>query len=195
MLDREGATQFPEQRKADSYNIAKFAFSNDNKTLVSVAHGVGSWTLWERATGKPRATGGTGIPGFTSLDMHPNGRMFATTTDNTSTINLWDLVTCQRVATLQAGKRHLTSLSFSPTGKTLAVGTSPTKIGGEVLLWDTTRRELKSLLKGHQSEIVSLSFRPDGKMLASSSADGTIELWDLTTNQTSNKNTPDAKSK
>ena len=46
----------------------------------------------------------------------------------------------------------------------------------------TNARESQTL-RGHNDPVRSVAFRPDGKILASGSDDGTIKLWNLTTNQ------------
>ena len=58
---------------------------------------------------------------------------------------------------------------------------------GTILLWDATSfrtdepQELPTaILKGHTDDITQLTFSPDSETLASGSWDGTILLWELT---------------
>ena len=48
---------------------------------------------------------------------------------------------------------------------------------GFVALWEIEPQHVLKLGK-HQSEVVSATFSPDGSRVATSSADGTIKLWD-----------------
>ena len=79
-------------------------------------------------------------------------------------------------ATMRLGKGTINEMQFSPDGKLLAVASS---IG--VWLYDTETYQERALLTGHPSLVSSVCFSPDGRILASGSWDGTIHLWDVTT--------------
>jgi WD40 repeat protein len=48
-------------------------------------------------------------------------------------------------------------------------------------VWDVATRRLIRKMEGHSSLVMSLAMAPDRRTLASTSADGTIRLWDLNT--------------
>lgn len=50
---------------------------------------------------------------------------------------------------------------------------------GRLLLWDQQTGELRHKLVGHTKEINELAFTPDGERLLSTSADGTIRVWNV----------------
>ena len=48
-------------------------------------------------------------------------------------------------------------------------------------LWNVNTHECYATFTGHQSWVLAVAFHPDGNTLASSSADGTIKLWNIKT--------------
>ena len=79
-------------------------------------------------------------------------------------------------AKMRLGKGSINEMQYSPDGKLLAVASS---IG--VWIYDTETYQERALLTGHPSLVSSVCFSPDGRILASGSWDGTIRLWEVTT--------------
>jgi WD40 repeat protein len=81
-------------------------------------------------------------------------------------------------------------LAFSPDGSMLATGSLRRTPGAVMLrLWDARTGKLIRNLPddpartGHTSAVWALAFHPSGKRLASSSADGTVRMWDVATGE------------
>ncbi|HPA26566.1 MAG TPA: hypothetical protein PLQ05_02855 [Acidobacteriota bacterium] len=67
--------------------------------------------------------------------------------------------------------------SLSPDNSILAL---PYK-DNSIIIYNLNKQKSQFVLKGHSEYVLSLSFSPDSKHLASSSTDGSVRLWDLTT--------------
>lgn len=85
--------------------------------------------------------------------------------------------------TLTQNTQGITTLAASPDSYTLVVGHT----NGTIRIWDlkagllahTFSRPILGLGSGHRDRITGLSFDQTGTYLASSSADGSIKLWDM----------------
>jgi hypothetical protein len=68
------------------------------------------------------------------------------------------------------------SVAFSPNGKLLFVG----QVNGTGTFLSTEDgKPAGTGVRGHGQRILNARFTPDGRTLATSSADGTVQLWDV----------------
>jgi hypothetical protein len=134
--------------------ILRFVFSANGRNLAAF-NGDGTITLYETATGEPRARLGqpdkkSGLAGFT--------------------------VSVAGMSLALADRRDApVALAFSPDGRFLATA----KDAPEIHLWDLIAGQEVGRLTGHQGGITSLVFTPDGRRLISGSTDTTALTWDV----------------
>ena len=90
----------------------------------------------------------------------------------------------------EATQGQIISLAFSPDGKTIALGgLIYDNLGlSKVFFWDVAQRKLtqRTIVDTQSLGLDTLAYSPDGKSLVTGSANsGTIDLWDITTEQPS----------
>ena len=74
------------------------------------------------------------------------------------------------------GKGEIAEIKYSPDGTRLAVAS-----GIGVWIYETSTYQEIDLLTGHAALVKTVAFSPDGNTIATGSRDGTIQLWDRTT--------------
>ena len=67
------------------------------------------------------------------------------------------------------------ALAFSPDSKTLAA------CADSIYLWNTDATDVKATFKALDTSFYALAFSPNGKLLASGCSDGSVRLWNATT--------------
>jgi WD40 repeat protein len=92
-----------------------------------------------------------------------------------------DLLKGKELWAAMASKEYVATLAFSPDGKPLASGAGFAE--SDIRLWKAATGEPIGQLTGHNSWVSSIVFWPDGKRLATGSADQTLRLWDVASQQ------------
>ena len=114
---------------------------------------------------------------MSAIAFSPDGKTLASTSWD-DPIRLWDVYTGQPRVTLTGYVNDTNAIVFSPDGKTLAIANA-----NEILLWDAETGVQQTVLKGHTGSVKAIKLMPDGRRLVSTSADGTIRVWNILTGQ------------
>jgi WD40 repeat protein len=154
--------------------VFTIAFSSDGKHLAT-ADCEGRVTLWEVASGRPRASFGRTV---SALAFVPDGTALALGRSGCTTL-LWDMVTQKDRGPFPGNAGRIGALAFSPDGRFLAVG----DLDGVVKLWDVASRTERATLVASEEKvaehgIAAMVFAPDGRTLVVA-AGGVVQLWDV----------------
>jgi WD40 repeat protein len=164
----------------DNNYLTDLAVSPDGDTVVA-GDTAGGLHFWDTHTGKrltEREQPPSGYP-TAALAFDPSGHTLAVTVRDG--IRLIDPGNPGRVLK-QLALPNPTHVAFDPTGRYVAAVAD----GGRVAVWSTTTFEEvpPNPLVAHSSGLSALSFSPDGKLLAVGTADGLVEIWDVSTGVT-----------
>ncbi|MBZ0284835.1 MAG: protein kinase [Anaerolineae bacterium] len=165
--------------------VRSIAFSPDGKFFAT-----GSFDqtirLWDAQTGEQVGTALSAHQGAVwGVAFSPDSHRLASASADGSVI-LWNPESSQTLSTtLPAQTNAVLSVAYSPDGTRFATAggnISGNNSDNSIYLWDVNGHP-SATLSGHTRYITSLAFNPDGTILASASADSTIQLWDMATNQ------------
>ena len=146
-------------------------FSPDGKTIAS--HIAQEVRLWDANTYCHKATLTAYNMYIWSIAFSPDSRTLA---GGTAFVHLWNASTGELRATLGDFQGMVEHIAFSPDGSTLASGYG-------IDLWNVVTGEHLQTLRGEMP-----IFGPKGQIFASSSIDGTIRLWRVSSPQVTNPN-------
>jgi len=159
-------------------DIDNISFRSTSKLLIGEKNR--EISIWDGKSGKLKIK-----IEYPNWDKHfaisPDGKTFADSKDNDSTVRLLDVDTGELIKTITGDRMRgpIQSISFSPDGRTIAVGSY-----GEVRLWDIDTGTHKFTLDGI-GFIYNLQFSPDGRTLAArgytSKKESGLFLWDIDT--------------
>jgi transcriptional regulator with XRE-family HTH domain len=169
---------------SDGGAVTSVAFGADGRTLAT-GNADGTTRLWDMASHRQIAalTGPAGP--VDSVALSPDGRTLATGNAD-ARVRLGDVATHRPSGSLPTGPTApVSSVAFSPDGATLAAGSA-----NGVWLWGLptacnclTSPTSAARLTGPAGAVNSVAFSPDGETLAAGSGDGTVQLWDMATEQ------------
>ncbi len=153
------------------------AFLEDGKILVTLRRPslISFWNLPAgtiRLQSKLRAEQS---PNWARISM--DGKVLATGYAD-STVRLWDVATGEPQGVLREQIGTESTCAFSPSGSFFFSASR-----SSVSIYDRVSLHSFVELTGHTMDVDSVAVSWDGKLLASGSADGTVVVWDLTTNR------------
>ncbi|KAG0266056.1 hypothetical protein DFQ27_000187 [Actinomortierella ambigua] len=114
-----------------------------------------------------------------NVAFSPCGTMLASAGGDT-TVRIWDLNTETPQSQLKGHKHWVQHVAWSPNSKYLASA----GMDGMVIIWEARTGKQHCIMRGHTKWISALAWEPlhlnpKCARLASSSADGTIRVWDV----------------
>lgn len=110
-----------------------------------------------------------------SLAFTFDGQYLASANED-KTIQLWDVDAAKQIATITGLDSLPIGLTFTKAGRLIAGS-----LNGPLKCWSVLPMMDFRVLSAQSGMIHRLTFSNDGKSLASSSADGTVTIWDTTT--------------
>ena len=182
--------------------VLSVAFSPNGETLAT-SSADRSVKLWDVATGEELATLRRHSDEVLSVAFSPDGKTLASSSAD-KTVKIWDIDGKALRASLKkkpsasppaqgspklrvrlyghsdVSLGSVSAMAFSPDSKMLATAGGHSDVS--VRLWDVQTGQLRADLGGYTTYTPFISFIADGKTLVTGSSDGTIKLWDLTSN-------------
>ncbi len=179
LWDLRSGTMLASVNRHSSISDDSLRFSPDGR-LLAVIRGTGSISLMRI----PDLGEETRIPSVgsevVSARFSPDGRTIAACSRD-HVVRLWPVD--ENTPRMLTPTPEITpwSLAFSPDGARLLVG----DWARETEVWDVRRGREIGRLRGHSGLVASVEFDPADPMIAATSAsDGTVRLWDLSTELT-----------
>ncbi len=164
--------------------VEDMAWSSDGNTLA-IASSVGIWLVKPTELDQdyaPRLLQGLeAIQWMRSIALSPDGNTIAAG-DSNGTVHVLDAASGEERAILQGHTGYVTSVAFSPDGEYL-VSASNYIYDLTIRVWQVSTGEQQTLRDHYLWPIQSLAYSPDGAMIAYGTAEGTIHLWNPTTDE------------
>ena len=165
--------------------VSPVVFSPNGKLLAWV-NSAGTVSIVDTATGERVHLLGKGVPtdkmvaliakGVGTVAFTPDGKALAAGGEYDNVIRLWDVQTGKPFRKFVGHTGPVGVIAFSADGQWLA---STGVWERAIRLWDVATGKERCQFAGHQEWVRSLAFAPDGKRLATSSADGTVLVWEM----------------
>ena len=166
-------------------------FSPDGKTIITASHDH-TIRIWETESGKEVRK----LEGHTdkvwSAAFSSDGTKIVSASDD-GTARIWETESGKELKVFGAAliRGSMTgNAAFSPDGKKIVTSAGAAfenegenALGGMSVgeVWDVESGEELTLLKGHLSCVYSAAFSPDGAKIVTSSADGSVRVWNADT--------------
>jgi WD40 repeat protein/type II secretory pathway predicted ATPase ExeA len=172
-----------EQTTAHDGSISALSFAPNGRVILSAALD-GTLRSWNADSASNNLLQELAVfvghdAGVRALEISSDGLTMLSGGDDNQIIR-WSLEHGTILARYAGHAATVTSLAFSGDERSAFSGS----LDAEVLHWDLRADDLLGTLRGHQNTVTDLAWLPDASGLAlSSSADGTLLLWDTNTLQ------------
>ena len=169
------------QHGVDDQSIYSVAFSPVDASLIASINRNGIINLWDRDNTEVPVKVLSHPEIFPSIGFSPDGKLLASARWK---VVLWDVATGKKINTLDTSYNQF---AFSPDGGRLATISVVAKYFHEygVKIWDIQNpeeiAEVTTLSFNHSACAVDIS--SDGKWIAAGYTNGTVNVWDLQTEQ------------
>jgi len=122
------------------------------------------------------------------LASSPDGEHLVTVGKDGDTINFWDEASdqFQQLPIPKTDNETFTSVAFSPDEKRLAIASASAGENetGLVRIWDITQNQVVEQFDTGQGQLYSVAFSPlDSRQLVTGGGDGTVKVWDISSNR------------
>ncbi len=154
--------------------------------LLATGDANGDIYLWRIADGQRMAIYRGHSNWTRSLAFSPDGTLLVSASDD-CTIKLWQVATGTEIATIGPHTHSFRGVRFNNDGSCLITGGDDARVRIYDLLglldtaFDRVPIDRCIQLSGHTNWVFSSVQSPDGNRLASTSADGTVRIWELAT--------------
>ncbi len=154
-------------------------FSPDGK-WIAVAHNNGTVNVWDFQSQQIVKTLNTNWRDIDYLKFSPNNRFMCVGGSENQNVRtkgyiMWELPSWQRYGEVQRG--NINNLVFSPNGKVCAGANNHPFSGRGIELWSVESGAPITFLPTHARDA---AFSKDGNYITTCRDDGTIQLWELT---------------
>ena len=166
-----------------------FAVYHPDGDLIATGEANGDVSLWHSKDGQ-RVAIYQGHTNWTrALSFSADGRVLASSSED-GTVRFWDIATGKQIALIGPHPHTLRGMKFTRDGRRVAICGDDTLIriydlakvlcAGSVSHVDSYCLQV---LRGHTNWVFSIAYSPDERQMASTSADGTVRIWDLATGE------------
>ncbi len=156
------------------YNNRSVVFSNDEKRIL-VGHETGEITVWDVLT-KNKVLEIEADPRWLKSAVFTTQDSKIMTVGHDSTAKLWDAETGVLLQAFSTRKNFISLAQIDRTGRHIVLcdyaSSTPT-------VWDANSGKLIARLVGHSDTVLYVTFDNSGSKVVTTSADGTVKMWDL----------------
>ncbi|KAG0046914.1 hypothetical protein BGZ83_007942 [Gryganskiella cystojenkinii] len=156
-------------------------------TEVASGSSDGTIRLWDMETGTLARILSYGLANVCSIAYSIEGDRLVVSAGRE--LRIWDLHRNDDAFVLQGHKEPVTCVAFSQDGRWIA----SSSMDQSVRLWNAETGFLTRVLTGHSWLVQSVAFLSDGQV-ASGGSDGTLRLWDISHETSTNENASSDKS-
>ena len=153
------------------------AWSPDGSKIAASFEEDHGLAVWDAVTGKRlrNYTGGGNRGLIGDVEWSPDGRLLAWITNDQ--LQIRDFSTDREIIPASLGQvMGGNTMAFSPSGREIALSNNNKEL--LISVYDIGNGKEVHALRGHSATVTGISWNCDGSRLASSSADGTVRVWD-----------------